>query len=277
VQLFEAGPRILPSEDEAVAAAVAAELRASGVGTYERFGAITSFEKTPAGVRMNFRDGGHDRSVEAALAVVAAGWVADTANLNLAAAGVVLESRGTIRVDEFLRTSAPHIFAAGDVTGRLMLVPGAIEDGFLAATNAVQGPTHPLRHRVSPSGSFTHPEYAQVGLTEARARETHDVMTTVMPFESAVRAIIEGRTFGFCKLVVDRASCRILGCHVVGERALEIAQLAAIAMTAQMPVDEIARVAVSFPTYAEVLVYAAVRAAIELGLPLSGHAQHVGA
>ena len=52
-----------------------------------------------------------------------------------------------------------------------MLVPGAVEDGFIAATNAVQGPTHPLRHRVSPAGSFTHPEYAQVGLTEAKARK----------------------------------------------------------------------------------------------------------
>jgi dihydrolipoamide dehydrogenase len=115
-----------------------------------------------------------------------------------------------------------------------------------------------------------------VGLTEAKARESHDVVTTVMPFDSAVRAIIEGRTFGFCKLVVDRASCRILGCHVVGERAVEIAQLAAVAMTAQMRVDELARAAISFPTYAEVLFYAAVRAAIELGLPLSGQAEHVG-
>ena len=100
-------------------------------------------------------------------------------------------------------------------------------------------------------------------------------MTTVVPFEAVVRAIIEGRTFGFCKLVVDRASCRILGCHVVGERAVEIAQLAAIAMTAQMPVDELARVAISFPTYAEVLIHAAVQAALELGLPLSGQAERV--
>jgi pyruvate/2-oxoglutarate dehydrogenase complex dihydrolipoamide dehydrogenase (E3) component len=79
-----------------------------------------------------------------------------------------------------------------------MLVPGTVEDGFVAATNAVHGPTLPLPHRVSPSGSFTHPEFAQVGLTEARARESHDIVTTVMPFDSAVRAIIEGRTFGFC-------------------------------------------------------------------------------
>jgi dihydrolipoamide dehydrogenase len=273
VQLYEAGARILPAEDEAVAAAVAGELRSSGVGVHERFGLITGFERTPVGVRMNYRDDGHDASAEAAVVVVAAGWVADTAYLNLAAASVRVDPRGRIGVDEFLRTSAPHIFAAGDVTGRLMLVPGAVEDGFVAATNAVHGPTLPLQHRVSPSGSFSHPEYAQVGLTEAKARESHDVVITVMPFDSAVRAILEGRTFGFCKLVVDRATCRILGCHVVGERAVEIAQLAAVAMTAEMAVDEVARVAISFPTYAEVLVYAAVRAAAELGLPLSGQAE----
>ena len=178
-------------------------------------------------------------------------------------------------MDQFLQTTAPHIFAAGDVTGRLMLVPGAIEDGFVAATNAIRGPTLPLPHRVTPSGSFTHPEYAEVGLTEAKARETHDVVTTLVPFEAAVRPIIEGRTFGFCKLVVDRGSCRILGCHVVGERAVEIAQLAAVAMAADMRVDDLARVAVSFPTYAEVLVHAAVLAARELELPLSGQAERV--
>ena len=211
------------------------------------------------------------------MVVVAAGWVADTAPLNLAAAGVAVDARGTITVDQFLRTSAAHIFAAGDVTGRLMLVPGAIEDGFVAATNAVRGPALPLPRRVSPSGSFTHPEYAQVGLSEARARQSHDVLTTVMRFDSAVRAIIEGRTFGFCKLLIDRTSRRILGCHVVGERAVEIVQLAAIAMTAEMSVDELARAAISFPTYAEVLSYAAVRAATELGLSLSGQVEHAAA
>jgi dihydrolipoamide dehydrogenase len=114
-----------------------------------------------------------------------------------------------------------------------------------------------------------------VGLTEATARETHDVVTTLVPFEAAVRPIIEGRTFGICKLVADRGNCRILGCHVVGERAVEIAQLAAVAIAADMRVDDLARVAVSFPTYAEVLVHAAVLASIELGLPLSGQAERV--
>lgn len=277
VQLFEGGPRILRSEDPDVSAAVAGAFRQSGVVVREGFGTITSFEKTSRGIRMNFRTEGRDDSAEAELAVVAAGWVADTARLNLAQAGVEVDQRGTIKVDEFLRTSVPHIFAAGDVTGRVMLVPNAVEDGFVAATNAVQGPTQPLRHRVGPAGSFTYPEYAKVGLTEAQAREGAEVVAPVVPFDGAVRAIIEGRTFGFCKLVVDRKSYRILGCHVVGERAVDIAQLATIAMAGKMPVDELARVAVSFPTYAEVLIHAAVLAAAELQLPLGGRASHARA
>ena len=276
VQLFERGARILPAEDEEVAAAVASALRGSGVEIHERFGDITSFEKTATGVRMNFRRGGESASAEAAHVVVATGWVADTKHLNLAEVGVEVDSRGNIEVDRFLRTSAPHVFAAGDVTGRSLLVPGAVEDGFIAATNAVEGPSLPLPHRVSPAGSFTYPEYAQVGLTEAKARETHDVATTVAHFDATVRAIIEGRTFGFCKLISDRESHRILGCHVVGERAVEIAQLAAIAIAAQMTVDQVARVAVSFPTYAEVLVQAAVGATLELGLPLAAEAERAG-
>ena len=276
VQLFEQGPRILPSADEAVATAVTSGLRASGVVVHERFGAVTSFEKTTDGVRINFRCGDELRAAEAALAVVAIGWMADTAYLNLAEAGVEVDARGSVKVDRFLRTSAPHIFAAGDVTGRLMLVPAAIEDGFVAASNAVQGATHPLRDRVNPAGSFSDPEYAQVGLTEARAREAHDIVAAVAPFDSTVRANIEGRTSGFCKLIADRQSYQILGCHVVGERAVEIAQSAAIAIAARMPVDELARVAVSFPTYAEVLVHAAIRAAVELDLPLTGQAAYLG-
>ena len=84
VQLFQAGPRILPTEDEDVSAAVAAAFRESGMVVRENFGAIESFEKTPSGVRMIFSKDGARDSAEAALAVVAVGWVANTAELDLA-------------------------------------------------------------------------------------------------------------------------------------------------------------------------------------------------
>jgi pyruvate/2-oxoglutarate dehydrogenase complex dihydrolipoamide dehydrogenase (E3) component len=274
VELFEAGPRILPTEDEDVSAAVAVAFRAAGIAVRENFGNIESFEKTPGGVRMNFSKGSARDSAEAALVVVAVGWVANTAGLSLATAGVETDHRGFVRVDDYLRTNAPHVFAAGDITGRLMLAPQALQDGFVAATNAVRGATTiRLGDQVSPIGSFTDPEYAQVGLTEAKARETHDVVTAVVHFDSTTRTIIDGRTVGFCKLIADRATYKILGCHVVGERAVEIIQLAAIAIAAGMQVEDLAHVPLSFPTYAGVLGRVAASAARQLNLKVSwqGH------
>ena len=266
IQLFQTGPRILPSEDEDVSAAVAAAFRSANIAVHENIGAIEGFEKTPSGVRMIFsRDGVRD-SAEATLAVVAVGWVADTAGLSLAAANVETNHRGFVRVDEYLRTSTPHIFAAGDITGRLMLVPQAIRDGFVSATNAVRGPVMTIGDPVSPIGSFTDPEYAQVGLSEAKAREKHEVVVAVVHFDSTTRTIIDGRKVGFCKLIVDRATYTMLGCHVVGERAVEITQVAAIAIAAKMRVDELAHIPLSFPTYAGILARVAASAARELNL-----------
>ena len=203
VELFETGPRILAAEDKDVAAAVATAFREAGIIVHENFGAINSFEKTSAGVRMNFSKNGKRDSAEAALAVIAAGWVANTSALNLAAAGVLSDHRGFVKVDDYLRTSTPHIFAAGDVTGHLMLVPPAIQEGFVAATNAVLGPTTPLEQGVNTSAGFTDPEYACAGLTEAKAREAYDIVTAVIHFDSTIRTIIDGRKAG-----ILQAHCR---------------------------------------------------------------------
>lgn len=272
VQLFEAGPRILSTEDEAVSAAAAAAFRASGMVVRENFGAIESFETTPTGVRMIFSKDNQRDSAEAALVVVAVGWAAETGSLNLAAAGVELNERKFVKVDEYLQTSAPHIFAAGDVTGRLMLVPQAVQGGYVAATNAVLGPTLPLKDEVSPTGSFTEPEYAQAGLTEAKAHAAHDIVTAVVHFDATTRTMIDGRPFGFCKLVADRKTSKILGCHIIGERAVDIAEVAAIAIAAGMRVDDLAHIPLAYPTYAGILVRAAVSAARQLNLNVSWQA-----
>jgi dihydrolipoamide dehydrogenase len=266
VELFEAGPRILATEDEDVSAVVAGAFRESGIVVHENFGKIDSFEKTSSHVRMIFSKGDSLKSAEAVLAVVAVGWSADTAKLNLPAAGVEIDRRGFVQVDAHLQTSAPHIFAAGDATGRMMLVPQAIQDGFVAATNAVRGSKMTAGSRANPIGSFTDPEYAQVGLTEKKARERYNAVTAVANFDSTTRTIIDGRTTGFCKLIVDRSTFKILGCHVVGERAVEITQVAAIAIAAGMRVDDLAQVPLSFPTYTAILGRVAASAARQLNL-----------
>lgn len=268
IQIFQQGPRIIPSADEAVSAEVERAFRASGIDVRTSFGTLESFEKTATGVRMNFsREGVRDHA-EAAVIVVAVGWVANTAGLNLSVAGVELNERGFVKVNDCLQTSASHIFAAGDITGRLMLVPQALQEGFMAGANAVLDAKEPYLNTISPVGSFTDPEYAQVGLTEAQARQSHDVLSTIVPFESVARTIIDGRTAGFCKLLTDRKTCRILGCHVVGERAVEMAQIAAVVMAGELRVDELLRLPISFPTYAGILTRAASAAARELNLPL---------
>ncbi len=110
VTLFEAAPRILMSEDEDVAAAVSAALRTSGINVLENAGTIERFDHGRAGVRMTHSQDGTRHTIDTSLVVFAVGWVANTAQLDVAAAGVQIDERGYIKVDCQLRTSAPHIF-----------------------------------------------------------------------------------------------------------------------------------------------------------------------
>ena len=268
VQLYEAASRILPTEDEEVSAAVAQSFRAAGIRVREAFGAIESFEQRPGGIKMVFSKDGTRGSAEAALAVVAVGWTAQTAGLSLATAGVETDARGFVRVDAQLRTTAPHVFAAGDVTGRLMLVPQAVQDGFVAGTNAVRETEMTIEEVVAPIGSFTDPEYARAGQTEAEARQNRDVVVTVVPFDVTTRPLVDGRAHGFCKLIVDRETRLLLGCHVVGDRAVDIVQTAAIVIAARMRVDDLACLPLSFPTYTSILGRAAAVAARRLNRDL---------
>ena len=264
VHLVEVAPRILMSEDHEVSEAVRAALAAAGIEVLENAGTIDRFERCATGVRLIRSADDGRRSVDATVAVVAAGWAAATAGLDLSQVGVQTDRHGYVQVDRYLCTNVPHVFAAGDVTGRAMVVHEAVREGLVAATNAVLGPVTVLPSGVSPIGSFTDPEYASAGLTEVAARQTHDVATATVRFDSLPRPIIDGRPTGFCKLIVDRELHTILGCHVVGERAVELAQLAATTMASEMTVEQLALVPFSFPTYANALGRAAVVAAIEL-------------
>ena len=101
-------------------------------------------------------------------------------------------------------------------------------------------------------------------MPEREARLAHDVLISTVEFGTVPRAIIDGHPGGFCKLIVDRERRAILGCHIVGERAVELAQVAATAMAAGMTVEQLARVPFSFPTYANALGRAAISAAADL-------------
>ena len=266
VSMFEIAPRILMTEDEDVSKVVREAFLAHGMEVTEGFDGIDAFEQTGSGIRMTYRHQGRQLRCEASLAVMAVGWQANAAELNLEATGVDLDRRGFIAVNDYMQTSVPHIFAAGDINGRMMLVSTSSNEGYFAASNAVEGLKYPVRYDLIPMGSFTDPEYAQIGLTEAAARETYEVAVATVEFSDYPRSIIDGRPAGFCKMIADKKTLRILGCHVVGERAVETVQLVAAGMKAGLTVEQLAELPLSFPTYVAIVSWTAYEIVEQLGL-----------
>ena len=202
--------------------------------------------------------------------IVAVGWPGNVEGLNLEAANVKTD-RNYIVTDDCLRTSAPHIYAAGDINGRMMLVQSAGYEARIAAENAIAdgngGSSRPYRPLVVPHGGFTDPEYGSVGLTERQAQEQgRDHVVALASFVNMDRAVIDGNTEGFCKLIVARDTHRILGGHVVGEQAVEIVQLIAATMAAESTIESLAALELAYPTYVAIVGLAARRAVHYLGL-----------
>ena len=117
-----------------------------------------------------------------------------------------------------------------------------------------------------PHGGFTQPEYASVGPTEQQARKERDVAVAVVPYADLDRAVIDGRTEGFCKLIVDRETHRMVAAHVVGEQALEIVHVVAAGIAADMWVEQLAELQIAYPTFTAILGLAARRLVAELGV-----------
>jgi pyruvate/2-oxoglutarate dehydrogenase complex dihydrolipoamide dehydrogenase (E3) component len=257
VTLMDVAPRLLITEDAAVAAAVHSAFEAHGINVVTGIGGLQRIDKAGAALTLTYTQGDQPQTVTAEAVVLAVGWPGNLPPLNLAAAGV--ETRGNyLAVNDFLQTSVPHIYAAGDITGRMMLVQSAGYQARLAVENAlIGGMLRPVEHRLVPHGGFTDPEYGSVGLTEEQASAKGDYAVSVVPFADLDRAVIDGRTDGFCKLIVDRVSRVLLGAHVVGEQAVEIVQLVSAGMASGMKIEQLADLELAYPTYAAIVGLAA--------------------
>jgi pyruvate/2-oxoglutarate dehydrogenase complex dihydrolipoamide dehydrogenase (E3) component len=266
VTILDAAPTLLGREDADVAGAVSAALAARGVEVVTGIGPIQRVEQVGGRLRLAHLRDGAKHTVDADEVLLAVGWPGNTDGLGLETAGVAVEE-GYVVVDDTMRTSAAHIWAAGDVTGRNMLVQSATAEGRLAAENALLGSGRPHVDAVVPHGGFTDPEYGSVGLTEtaARARPGAPVAVTTVAYEDLDRAVLDGRTEGFCKLIAEHGSHRVVGAHVVGEQAVEVVQVAATAMAAGMRVEHLAEVDLAYPTFTAVVGLAARRLARDLG------------
>lgn len=270
VWLLERSEQILSIEDPAITRVVMNAFEQRGIQVIPSISGVDRIERNENGLELWYSRQGESLGLEVEAVLLAVGWIGNIEELNLEAAGVKTE-RNYIVVDDYLRTSAPHIFAAGDITGRMMLVQSGSYDGRIAAENAVLGVGQPYRHIIVPHGGFTDPEYGSVGLTEEKARQADmDIVTAEVPYEDLDRAVIDGHTEGVCKLIVSQETHRILGAHIVGEQALESIQLVAAGMAADMWVEQLAELELAYPTYTAVVGLAARQIMLKLGvLPLA--------
>ena len=268
VHLLARSSRLLPREDEDVSAAMRSAFEERGIEVITDIDCVKGITKCENGFSFYYEKEGHDSEIKCDAVAISAGWIPNTDGIGVTSAGVEINERGYIQVDDCLQTSQPHIYAAGDVTGRMMLVTAAMQEGYVAAGNALNGSSESMRHKVVSTGGFPGPEHGSVGLTEADARKAYDCEVAIVRYNESMRAIIDGETYGFCKLIVDRKSHLILGAHVVGQRAVEVVQLVAVGMATGLRVEQLAAVDLAYPTYVQIIGEAAYRACLALEIEL---------
>ncbi len=258
VTVIELLDRIAPFEDEEVSAELARHLADEGLTLVT--GASTQHVARDAEgyrLRVQLQDG-TETTFTAERLLVATGRRPNTAELGLEAAGVKVDRRGAILVNEYAQTTNPNIFAAGDCAALPQFVYVAAHSGTVAAENALMGLHRRLDLEALPRVTFTDPQIASVGLTEQGAREQgYDVRVSVLPLEHVPKALAARDTRGLIKLVADGATDRLLGAHIVAPEASEVIQIAVLAMKAGITVTQLAGMLFPYLTLAEGLKLAA--------------------
>lgn len=230
VTLVELLPRIAPFEDEEVSLALADYLEREGMRVITGF-ETKRVEKRGERFYLTGSHAGEEVVLDAEQLLVATGRRPTTADMGLEEAGVHLGRRGEVLVNDRLQTDNPDVYAAGDVLGEDMFVYVAAYGGTLAAENALTGAGRVYDTSTIPRVTFTDPQIASAGLTEDQARALgYDVQVSTAPMAQVPRALAAHDTRGFIKLVVDGATARLLGAHILAPEAGEIIQTAVLAM-----------------------------------------------
>lgn len=267
VTLMDVATRLLLAEDNTVAAIVTEEFKRRGIELILGIQGVERIDFRERLRQLTYTLQGKSQLLMAESVILSVGWPGNIGGLNLAAAGI--ETQGSyVKVDDYLRTTTPNIYAAGDITGRMMLVQSASDQARIAVENALLEPQRKAESRLVPHGGFTDPEYGSVGLTEEQAQRDYgdNALMASVPYADLDRAVIDGHTVGFCKLIIDRQSRLILGAHVVGEQAVEIVQLIAAGMAGGLLVEQLADLELAYPTFAAIVGLAARQLVRELGI-----------
>ena len=256
VSLVVSRQQVLPSKDPEVAAVLESEFINRGVHLLKGARA-TGATRTGDSVRVDCNDGRH---VDASHVILAIGSIPNTDDLGLSAAGVAADDQGYITINHNCITSLAHVYAAGDVSGKLPLSSVAAMQGRKIAEHLMGMHAREHRHldyEKAASAIFTEPEVADVGLAEADAFAVgRKIRVTKVPFATNAQALIKGDPRGFVKIVSDPATGVVLGGSIVGRNAAELISVIAIAVTNNLKVSDISDSLLVHPAMAESLAEA---------------------
>ncbi len=250
--------KIVPLEDAEVSKELERSFKKRGIkcltGTK-----MDKLEKTKKSVKVSGKDNkGKDLTLEAEMLLVAIGRMPYLENLGLENTKVVVNPRGTIKVNEFCETDEPNVFAIGDVIDTAWLAHLASKEGILVVERIAGKKVEPINHRLVPNCTYCDPEVASVGLTEAKAKEEgYDVKVGKFPFSASGKARILGETDGFIKIVADKKYDEVLGVHLIGPHATELLAEACVAMSHEATSESIANTIHAHPTVSESMMEAA--------------------
>lgn len=256
--LVEVLPRLLPVEDEEIGKEIERSFRKKGIECWTRTGIEAVAESPDGTLRVAAKTGdGQEKSWDVEKVLLAVGRRPVTEGLGLEAAGVATE-RGYVKVDPFQRTNVPGVYAIGDCTPTIWLAHVASAEGIVAAETIAGHPTFPIDRDRVPGCTYTDPEVASIGLTEAKARERgHDVKVGRFSFSVLAKSAMEHTNEGFVKIVSERRHDEVLGVHVIGPHATELIGQAAAFLRCEATTEEMIRTIHAHPTLSEAIHEAA--------------------
>ena len=251
VTVVQHGPQLLPREDPDVAAAILTTFRDDGIDV--ALGAEAIAVEGSSGEKVRLRLATHDgeRVIDGSDLLVAVGRTPNTVGIGLDVAGVALDSRGYLKVNERLETTAPGVWAMGECSGSPQFTHVAVDD-FRVVRDNLAGGHRTTRDRLIPYCVFIDPEFARVGLSESEAeRQGIAVRVARLPMNAVLRAQTTGETRGFMKALIDPHSERILGFAMLGSEAAEVVAVVQTAMLAGLRYPALRDAILTHPTMAE--------------------------
>ncbi len=257
VTIVEMLPRVVPLEDEEVSKELEKEFKKRGIKIMTSH-KVESVEATKTGVKVKVSAEGKETILEADQALVAIGFRPNSKGLGLEEAGVKINERGFVEINEKMQTNVPGIWAVGDVTGKLMLAHVGSAMGIVCAENIAGAETITLDYEMMPRATYSYPQVASFGLTEAQAKERgHEIKIGRFPFQPNGKALGMGDYMGFVKIVVDAKYGEILGAHMIGPEVTELLPELTLARMMELTPHEIARNVHAHPTLSEAIMEAA--------------------